>query len=172
MKKILTKDYLKERYKKVEISLDTISKEELYSYLAPTLNSEELETITFSFLFVSKVENLITRVLNGIFKIFIKNDFKNTKEVNQLIGLTISELHFRGKIKILKENSFPRYKKFIAFSDKINTLRNDLAHGKFKNLMYGKDKILMRQTKQKMIDDLHSTAMIALDGAEVEDRDK
>ncbi len=52
------------------------------------------------------------------------------------VELLVKELHFGGKIKIIEELHLSKHDALVKIMRKIQNYRNDIAHGRFNNLIY------------------------------------
>lgn len=72
------------------------------------------------------------------------------------IQLLVDKLHFGDKISIISalyiEN--PKTDAFVSLMWKVNTLRNDVAHGRFSNLKYGGFELSDSRGQLKIVADL------------------
>jgi hypothetical protein len=130
----------------LKIEPNDLSETTIERILDSIASKKNFRDAIFCFKFISLCEKATTDIMKKFLK---KNcDIDDNKVINSIID----DLYLTGKAKHIK-SLFPPIKPFSGFVTKLTDLRNNIAHGRFDNLHYGKSKISELSTKQKMFYD-------------------
>jgi len=77
----------------------------------------------------------------------------------EAIEILVGKLNFGGKIKVIEELYTGKKDPFIKLMKKIQTMRNNIAHGRFNNLNYGGYDLSDNRARIKLIANLKDTLL-------------
>ncbi len=166
MVRTLTKEDLEKVIDKFD--LKSLTSDQIYAQFAKDLDltKEELEGVIFATLFAYKTERLLTDTLHNVYDNLVHPEQTDRENVISHMKSLVDELHFLGKIKVTKKFTRKAFANAVSgMLDKVNTLRNDLAHIRLKELTYGNVPLKDLTGRQKMLDEYREAVINSLIGA-------
>jgi hypothetical protein len=140
--------------------LSIIGEEKFIDFVADNTdnNKADLEAAVFIFLLSFLAESKVATILEGVLREkMIKAHLKDVA-FKDFLNTMLIEMDFRGKIRLLKQATGPKYLKFkdhIADLNKINNLRNDVSHNRIKELVFDNEPLTKSESKQILLNNLY-----------------
>lgn len=141
--------------------LDSLNSEKLigHCYTMLGLKDEEKNALHFASAFLQYCEEYFTDKV--LVEVLVRKGFQRLSD-NKAPEMMIREMSLISKIKVFREMDTKGFGKELAkFLCKMNELRNQVFHAKFKDLKYGSKSLSLEETQRDLIFDFLEAVRLA-----------